>query len=274
MSSNVRELLTGCAITAIYGLLWLGFARFCYQRLLRPVMMGSFVIIGASVLDRRHPLIWIFTLFGLMLALIVTQMIARYVEVRSWRDNPQSTLILRSPFACASMVAVGGPFSRGNHHTRVAAQRFAYDIIVPDDDSMGHPVLAPIDGCIEHTRDLMQDGKMVGLGRDRRGIHWVYGNFVSIRVTAKQRVILCHLQQQTIEVQPGDLVVAGQPIGRCGNSGRSFGPHVHIHAQDVAIDRDGDGIPIAFVCGTDIVVPLAGDVIEAPIFDQTIERER
>ena len=30
----------------------------------------------------------------------------------------------------------------------------------------------------------------------------------------------------------GDQVAVGQPLGRCGNSGTSDFPHVHVHVQD------------------------------------------
>jgi len=52
-----------------------------------------------------------------------------------------------------------------------------------------------------------------------------------------------------VSVRNGDFVDIGTPIGRCGNSGRTTRPHLHIHAQDLesfAFDR-AIGVPIAFL---------------------------
>ena len=45
-------------------------------------------------------------------------------------------------------------------------------------------------------------------------------------------VALCHLQQGSIEVRPGQRVHVGDVLGRCGNSGNSTEPHVHVQGID------------------------------------------
>ena len=40
------------------------------------------------------------------------------------------------------------------------------------------------------------------------------------------------LQQQSVAVNVGDDVLAGEEIGRCGNSGDTSEPHIHFHVQD------------------------------------------
>ena len=42
---------------------------------------------------------------------------------------------------------------------------------------------------------------------------------------------MSHLKKDSIEVHIGDVVVEGQPIGKCGNSGRSPYPHLHFQLQ-------------------------------------------
>ncbi|MBN2358874.1 MAG: M23 family metallopeptidase [Deltaproteobacteria bacterium] len=49
---------------------------------------------------------------------------------------------------------------------------------------------------------------------------------------------LAHLQQGSLLVAPGQLVVAGQPLARVGNSGQSDAPHLHFHFQSVSFDAD------------------------------------
>ena len=44
----------------------------------------------------------------------------------------------------------------------------------------------------------------------------------------------------------GDKVRAGDPIGRCGNSGHSNLPHLHYHLQTTPRWLDGEGLPAQF----------------------------
>jgi hypothetical protein len=45
------------------------------------------------------------------------------------------------------------------------------------------------------------------------------------------------LQQYSLEIVEGQTVEPGQSIGRCGNSGRSPQPHIHLHIQkDASLD--------------------------------------
>lgn len=80
-----------------------------------------------------------------------------------------------------------------------------------------------------------------------------------IRTDSGPVVAVCHLRQASIEVQLGQRVRAGEPLARCGNSGNSTEPHVHVQA----IDRVGvDGavaVPITF--GGHL--PRNGEVVEA-----------
>ncbi|MFU8850030.1 M23 family metallopeptidase [Micromonospora sp. SL1-18] len=50
----------------------------------------------------------------------------------------------------------------------------------------------------------------------------------------------------TVAVRPGELVAAGQPLGRCGNSGNSTQPHVHVQVMDDVDPFRAVGVPIVF----------------------------
>lgn len=71
-------------------------------------------------------------------------------------------------------------------------------------------------------------------------------------------VALCHLQQGSVEVVSGQPVHVGARLGRCGNSGNSTEPHLHLQAFD---DRDverADAVPLTF----EGALPRNGEVID------------
>lgn len=59
-------------------------------------------------------------------------------------------------------------------------------------------------------------------------------------------VVLCHLQRGSVTVQPGQRVRIGEQLGRCGNSGNSTEPHVHIQAIDDAEIAPANAVPLTF----------------------------
>ena len=67
------------------------------------------------------------------------------------------------------------------------------------------------------------------------------GNYVVIRVAADRHIFLCHFQKGSITVKKGDAVKIGQVLGKCGNSGNSSAPHIHMHMQDAPTFSEGTG---------------------------------
>jgi hypothetical protein len=61
-----------------------------------------------------------------------------------------------------------------------------------------------------------------------------WGNYVVIYSDAGYYVLLAHLRQGSPLVYAGQRIVSGEPIGHCGNSGRSPVPHLHLQIQDTA----------------------------------------
>jgi len=63
-------------------------------------------------------------------------------------------------------------------------------------------------------------------------------------------VILAHLENGSLQVAPGQMVRTGDVLARCGNSGNTSVPHLHIHAQPAERVAPGTvwGVPIVF-CG-------------------------
>ncbi|WP_240474275.1 M23 family metallopeptidase [Intrasporangium chromatireducens] len=59
-------------------------------------------------------------------------------------------------------------------------------------------------------------------------------------------VALCHLQRDSVCVQPGQRVRCGDAVGRCGNSGNSTEPHLHLQAFDGLDPDHARPVPITF----------------------------
>ena len=106
----------------------------------------------------------------------------------------------------------------------------------------GRAVLAPCQGTVVSvTADLEDHAAYRGLPsvgyaltqRRRAADGWgaLAGNHVVIRAAVGPVVALCHLQQHSVRVRPGDRVDAGVLVAGCGNSGNSTEPHLHLQAM-------------------------------------------
>ena len=81
----------------------------------------------------------------------------------------------------------------------------------------------------------MWDGVVGFAGWDSAG---GCGEIVVIRHAHLNRVtVSCHLHPGTVQVRTGQKVKAGQYIGGVGNSGISFGAHLHFRVHDTSLTR-------------------------------------
>ncbi len=120
--------------------------------------------------------------------------------------------------------------------------------------TFGAPVLSPCDGAIAKVVDGIEDMKVPDMNRDNMA-----GNYVAIDC-GRFFVIVAHLRQGSILVQPGDRVETGNPLGEMGNSGNSSEPHLHIHAQrGLPEEAPFGGKPLALTI--DGVFPVRNDRI-------------
>ncbi|NLU33218.1 MAG: M23 family metallopeptidase [Clostridiaceae bacterium] len=58
-------------------------------------------------------------------------------------------------------------------------------------------------------------------------------------------IILWHLRKDSILVKVGDVVKAGDPLAKVGNSGICHAPHLHIHAAKRHF-LYGEGVPVTY----------------------------
>jgi murein DD-endopeptidase MepM/ murein hydrolase activator NlpD len=62
-----------------------------------------------------------------------------------------------------------------------------------------------------------------------------------------------------VQVKAGQSVTVGQELGKCGNSGNTDLPHIHMHVQDTPTLNQGNGQNMIF---KGINVELTGKMFE------------
>jgi hypothetical protein len=171
------------------------------------------------------------------------------------------------PFSDRWFVMQGGDTLNVNEHMRVAAQWFGADFVkvggpsgralvktagssVEDFYSWGEPVLSPVEGEVIAAADGLPDNALGGKDEGNPA-----GNHVVIKTASNRYVYIAHLKRASITVKPGQHVTFGQTLGRCGNSGNSDFPHIHMHVQDTATLNVGTGQNVEF---SGIAVELSG----------------
>jgi hypothetical protein len=134
----------------------------------------------------------------------------------------------------------------------------------------GRPIVAPVPGVVVAAHDMEPDHDAFrglpsigyALGQRRRAARgWLElaGNHVMIETSTGPVVAICHLRCGSVEVQLGHGVRVGEGLGRCGNSGNSTEPHVHLQAIDRPDMLHANAVPITFGGR----LPRNGEIIDA-----------
>ncbi len=119
--------------------------------------------------------------------------------------------------------------------------RYAYDFVIrngqgqtyhgtgtllTDYYAFNKPVLSPIRGWVVRVVNDLPDCAIGTVDTDHN-----WGNYVVLYDERGFYIEISHFAQNSIVVQAGDRIARGALIGRCGNSGYSPQPHIHIQAQ-------------------------------------------
>lgn len=203
---------------------------------------------------------WLATLLVGLLAAYFLASIPYLVSAGSHDDRATE---LTWPLSAGDfMVMHGGGNEAVNHHYLVPAQRYGLDIVQLNDFGVrargllppdlnayaiyGTPVLAPCEGEVLATRSDLPDQKPMEMDPDN-----LLGNYITL-YCHDLTILLAHLRQDSLSVEAGDRVTAGQPIAEVGNTGNTSEPHLHIHAVEGRVtDHDelafeGKGMPMTF----------------------------
>ena len=106
------------------------------------------------------------------------------------------------------------------------------------DAGWGREILAPAAGTVVYARNDVPTNPHPG---EAPGDDWYRplhdpvnasaGNCVIIDHGNSEYSVMMHMQPGSVTVKVGDRVATGQVIGRMGNSGDAFGPHLHYQLQ-------------------------------------------
>jgi len=106
------------------------------------------------------------------------------------------------------------------------------------DAGYGREILAPAAGTVTYARNDVPTNPHPG---EEPGDNWYgtlhdpvmayAGNCVVIDHGNSEYSVMMHMQQGSVTVTVGDRVATGQVIGKLGNSGDAFGPHLHYQLQ-------------------------------------------
>ncbi len=217
----------------------------------------------------------IFELAPLWVALLIF-VAAMAIYLRVGMPADRSAVTIRAPVS-GRWHALNSPADHvPSHGLNAYGQTYAIDLVgEPREDSrppmgwwplalpperfpgFGEDVLAPAAGTVVRTHDRARDhwsrnswpGYVLLLAesvRELAGPSWILGNHVVIDIGGGVYAALAHLQRGSIRVRPGDAVAAGEPVGRCGNSGTSSEPHLHFQLMDHPRVVLADGVPFTF----------------------------
>lgn len=187
--------------------------------------------------------------------------------------NEKTAVELEFPFMAGTYYVGqgGGAASINNHHVD-RSQRYALDIVALNDfgaraDGVmpssltdyvvyDRPVKSPCTGVAISIHDGIADNRISETNMGEPA-----GNHI-ILACGTARILLAHLRKGSIAVQGGEIVSAGDTLGRVGNSGNSSEPHLHMHAYlGGTLDYNaGEGLPMTFdgrflVRGSTVTIP-------------------
>ena len=223
------------------------------------------------------------------LVLVVVGIGAMFVPDTDHTGEPRAV----HPPVRGRWLAMNSPATKvPSHGTRAYGQSYAVDLVFDPEDrvrppfgsgpgmrpagdfpAFGEPVLSPVAGRVVRVRDGGRDHRsrsrlwavaymmVEGAIRELGGVGKIVGNHVVVDAGDGCFALVAHLQQGSAAVQVGDAVQAGQRLGRCGNSGNSSEPHVHVQLMDRAHPTTAKGLPVTF---TDVRINDAGPTTTMP----------
>lgn len=177
-------------------------------------------------------------------------------------DELYSEVHYQLPFNDEWYVFWGGKDVLTNYHYEYEQNRYAYDFVktVNGFSYEGDPllnesyfafdqdVLAPANGIVVEVKDGIEDSTPGVMNTDNPE-----GNMVIIEHEHGEYSLLAHFKKNSIVVNVGDTVEAGQLLGKTGNSGHSSEAHIHFQVFKRMANGNELVVPISFTNGKEWV---------------------
>ncbi len=241
-------------------------------------MLALFIAIGVLIWKRESSLLLIATMFVSVLLIwpFFWQFGILPMAYPISLETTTPAAAVRLPTNEPILVAWGGDTTDVNYHVTFPDARWAYDLVVEpaftdsqqlaDYGCWGIDVVAPTAGEIVVVHNGEAD---VDIGQERVDGTPHQGNHIFMKIAAGGYIGLGHLMQNSIVVAEGDFVEEGELLGKCGNSGSSSEPHIHIHYQRqdprTAAGNFAEGLPLYFRDHDGVPMPEGGHGNQGPI---------
>ncbi|CAM2823341.1 M23 family metallopeptidase [Salinicoccus roseus] len=165
------------------------------------------------------------------------------------------------------LVFWGGANEFINYHYAYPSQRYAYDLLIMEKGKThkGTPmknenyhafnkdIIAPAGGRVVKVLNNIPDNVPGEMNEKQPA-----GNYIILQHAKKEYSLLAHLKENSIKVDKGDIVQAGDTIAKSGNSGNSSEAHIHFQVMDAPKIHKCKSIPIRF---NDRSSPVQGDIV-------------
>lgn len=193
----------------------------------------------------------------------------------------RSKTSLALPFKGQWFTFWGGDTKAQNYHVVSKTQKHAFDFLIlgkgnktyersgtrnEDYYAFGKPIYAVCDAEVFQVITGVADNKPGAMNPAQ-----ALGNSVTLKTANNEYIVYAHFEYGTVQVKEGDRVKKGQMLGRCGNSGNSSEPHLHLHIQDGPNPLTSIGVKCYFekVQRRDTILtdysPVRLDVISKPL---------
>ena len=167
----------------------------------------------------------------------------------------RNTTIMSLPFNGEWFVYWGGVTEEQNYHMKEETQQYAYDIIKVKDDAsydgdpllnesyfaFGEDIIAPCDARVVTVIDGVADNIPGEMNPQQ-----LTGNTIVLQTDNDEYLLLAHLMKGSIVVQEGQDIRKGEILAKCGNSGNSTEPHLHLSLQNAAEMEESIGAKLYF----------------------------
>ncbi|MFY0602587.1 MAG: peptidoglycan DD-metalloendopeptidase family protein [Flavobacteriaceae bacterium] len=167
----------------------------------------------------------------------------------------RNTTKMQLPFKEEWTVFWGGTTVEQNYHVAYNNQKYAYDILIikngksfktdgkknEDYYVFGKEITAPCDAKVVKVITGVKDNIPGKLNPKQ-----LTGNTVVLETANKEFIMMAHFKEKSIVVKEGQLVKAGQLLGKCGNSGNTTEAHLHLSLQNVKNMNEAAGGKIFF----------------------------